>query len=401
MCGWIGTPWNVTGTRVDPAGAGRTAGVLRITGITATPVEVPRLARFLPKTAHGSVPASRYVVLEVECGPGRVGLGEITCDPLWNGEEALETSRLLRGPLGDALIGADPLQWADVSARIDRVISNRPFLRAAVEMACLDVAGRRFGMPAHAFLGGAYRTRIATKLVLPARDEKTVRAMAADAAGLGATTLKVKVGMGVEEDLARVEAVRSVAGPDVRITVDANEGWSPEEAATAFERLAALGVVAVEQPLPRKSASASAALLRSTSMAVMGDESIWTATDVVEAARHRSFDTVNLYPGKCGGLRRTIRMAHLARTLGLAVSFGSNLELGVGAAAMAHTAAATKDLSQRVPSDLIGPLYFEATMVEEAGFVGWRSATVPTGAGLGVRLDRGALDAYRIPEGAA
>ena len=374
---------------------------MRITGITATPVEVPWLARFLPKTAHGSVPASRYVVLEVECGPGRVGLGEITCDPLWNGEEALETSRLLRGPLGDALIGADPLQWADVSARIDRVISNRPFLRAAVEMACLDVAGRRFGMPAHAFLGGAYRTRIATKLVLPARDEKTVRAMAADAAGLGATTLKVKVGMGVEEDLARVEAVRSVAGPDVRITVDANEGWSPEEAATAFERLAALGVVAVEQPLPRKSASASAALLRSTSMAVMGDESIWTATDVVEAARHRSFDTVNLYPGKCGGLRRTIRMAHLARTLGLAVSFGSNLELGVGAAAMAHTAAATKDLSQRVPSDLIGPLYFEATMVEEACFVGWRSATVPTGAGLGVQLDRGALDAYRIPEGAA
>ena len=373
---------------------------MRITGITATPVEVPRQARFLPKTAHGSVRASRYVVLEIECGPGRVGLGEITCDPRWNGEEALETSRLLRGPLGDALLGADPLQWADVSGRIDRVVSNRPFLRAAVEMACLDVAGRHFGIPAHAFLGGAYRTRITTKLVLPARDVETVGAMAADAAGLGATTLKVKVGLGVEEDLARVATVRTVAGPDVRITVDANEGWNPEEATTAFEGLAALGVVAVEQPLPRMSAAASATLLRSTSMAVMGDESIWTATDVVEAARHRSFDTVNLYPGKCGGLRRTIRMAGLARTLGLAVSFGSNLELGVGAAAMAHTAAATKHLSPTVPSDLIGPLYFEATMVEDARFVGWRSATVPLDAGLGVRLDRGALDAYRIPEGA-
>ncbi|MDE0139011.1 MAG: mandelate racemase/muconate lactonizing protein [bacterium] len=373
---------------------------MRITGITATPVEVPRLARFLPRTAHGSVKASRYVVLEIECSPGRTGLGEITCDPRWNGEEALETSRLLRGPLGEALLGADPLQWADVSARIDGVVSNRPFLRAAVEMACLDVAGRHFGIPAHAFLGGAYRTGITTKLVLPARDVETVGAMAADAAGLGATTLKVKVGLGVEEDIARVATVRSAAGPDVQITVDANEGWNPEEAATAFEGLAALGVVAVEQPLPRMSAAASATLLRSTSMAVMGDESIWTAADVVEAARHRSFDTVNLYPGKCGGLRRTIRMAGLARAVGLAVSFGSNLELGVGAAAMAHTAAATKYLSPTVPSDLIGPLYFEATMVENARFVGWRSATVPPGAGLGVRLDRGALDAYRIPDGA-
>ena len=374
---------------------------MRITGITATPVEVPRLARFLPKTAHGTVRASRYVVLEIECGPGRTGLGEITCDPRWNGEEAMETSRLLRGPLGDALLGADPLQWADVSARIDRTVTNRPFLRAAVEMACLDAAGRRFGVPAHAFLGGAYRTRIATKLVLPARDVQTVRAMAEDAAGLGATTLKVKVGLGVQDDVARVAAVRDAAGPDVRITVDANEGWTPEQAGTAVERLAPLGVTAVEQPLPREAAGASAALLRATSMAVMGDESIWTERDVVEAARDRSFDTVNLYPGKCGGLRRTIRVAALARALGLAVSFGSNLELGIGAAAMAQTAAATKFVSPTVPADLIGPLYFETTMVEDAGFVGWRSATVPAGPGLGVKLDREALEAYRIREGAA
>ena len=374
---------------------------MRITGITATPVEVPRLGRFLPKTAHGAVRASRYVVLEVECGPGGVGLGEITCDPLWNGEEALETSRLLRGSLGDALLGADPLQWADVSARIDRTVRNRPFLRAAVEMACLDVAGRRFRIPAHAFLGGAYRTEIATKLVLPAREVGTVRAMAADAVGLGATTLKVKVGLGVDEDVARVAAVRSIAGPGIRITVDANEGWSPDEAGHAFELLEPLGVVAVEQPLPREAAGASAALLAGTSMAVMGDESIWTRRDVIEAARTRSFDTVNLYPGKCGGLRRTVGMAALARALGLAVSYGSNLELGIGAAAMAHAVAATKALSPIVPADLIGPLYFESTMVEDAGFVGWRSARVPADDGLGVRLDRDALEAYRIPDGAA
>ena len=133
-------------------------------------------------------------------------------------------------------------------------------------------------------------------------------------------------------------------------------------------------------------------------MAMMGDESIWTRRDVIEAARTRSFDTVSLYPGKCGGLRRTIEMASLARTLGLAVSFGSNLELGIGAAAMAHAAAATRELSPIVPADLIGPLYFESTMVEDAGFVGWDSATVPSGVGLGVQLDRSASNTYRIPE---
>ncbi|MCE2528254.1 MAG: hypothetical protein J4G11_00085 [Acidimicrobiia bacterium] len=365
--------------------------------MTATPVEVPRLARLLPKTAHGQVLASRYVVLELESNSGVVGIGEVTCSPAWNGEEALETSRLLSGPLQSELVGADPLSWADVSTRFDRTIHDRPFLRAAVEMACLDLAARHFDVPAYVLLGGAYRTRIATKIVLPAREIETVRAMAGGLLGLGITTLKVKVGLEVEGDIARVAAVRETLGPDVRITVDANEGWSPEEARSAVERLDGLGVVAVEQPLSRRAWEASAALRRMTGMAVMGDESIWTRRDVIEAARTGGFDTVNLYPGKCGGLRRTISMADLARGLGLAVSYGSNLELGIGSAAMAHAAAATRQLSPVVPADLIGPLYFESTMVADAGFVRWDGADVPPGTGLGIQLDRKALERYRIP----
>ena len=370
---------------------------MKIVSVGATPVEVPRLARLLPKTAHGEVQASRYVVLEIESSGGIVGIGEVTCSPAWNGEEALETSELVAASLGPALVGADPLSWADVSARVDGTVRSRPFLRAAVEMACLDIAGRRLGVPAHVFLGGAYRTRIATKIVLPARDIETVRKMAGRLVGLGITTVKVKVGLDVDQDVARVAAVRNVLGRDVAITVDANEGWTPEDAISAVERLESLGVAAVEQPLAREAADASAALCRMTGMAVMGDESIWTRHDVAEAARTGSFDTVSLYPGKCGGLRRTVAMAGMARALGLSVAYGSNLELGIGAAAMAHAIAATKVLSPIVPADLIGPLYFKSAMIEDAGFVGWDSATVPSGVGLGVQLDQAAVDTYRIP----
>ncbi len=369
---------------------------MKIVEITATPVEVPRLAHLLPKTAHGEVSASRYVILEIEDSSGMVGIGEVTCSPAWNGEEALETSRLVAGPLRSELRGADPRSWADVSTGLDRAVRNRPFLRAAVEMACLDLAARHLALPAHALLGGAYRTTIATKIVLPARDIETVRAMAERLAGLEIATVKVKVGLDVDQDIARVAAVRKALGPEVRITVDANEGWSPAEARSAMDPLRALGVVAAEQPLPRYDWEASAELRRTGGMAVMGDESIWTREDVVRAARTGAFDTVSLYPGKCGGLRRTIALADLAHGLGLAVSYGSNLELGIGAAAIAHTVASTRQLSPLVPADLIGPLYFESTMVEDAGFVGWAGATVPPGTGLGVALDRTALHRYRI-----
>ena len=258
--------------------------------MTATPVEVPRLARLLPKTAHGEVLASRYVLLEIESNSGVVGVGEVTCEPTWNGEEALETSRLLAGPLQSELVGADPLSWADLSTRLDRTVRHRPFLRAAVEMACLDLASRHLGVPANVLLGGAYRTRIATKIVLPARRIGNVRAMAEGLAGLGITTVKVKVGLEVDQDVARVSTVRDVVGPDVKITVDANEGWSVPLARSAVDRLSALGVVAVEQPLSRRAWEASAALRRDTGMPLMGDESIWTRGDVIQAGRTGAFD---------------------------------------------------------------------------------------------------------------
>ena len=369
---------------------------MRIVRVQATGVEVPRLARFLPKTAHGEVTASRYVILEIESDDGQVGLGEVTCSPGWNGEEASGTTALVDQLLGPALLGADPMSWAQISRRVDGVARNRPFLRAAVEMACLDLAGHALDVPAYLLLGGAYRNQIETKFVLPARDVSTVGRMAEDLKAFDVTTVKVKVGLDVATDIARVQAVRDILGSDVLITVDANEGWQAGQARGAVAGLAEVGVTAVEQPLKREAWAATAALRRSTSLAIMGDESIWTMQDVHRAAATGAFDVVSLYPGKCGGLRRTLAMAAAARGHGLAVAFGSNLELGVGAAAMAHTIAATPEVSAVVPADLIGPLYFDSTLVTDAGFVGWSGATVPGGPGLGVELDPGALARYRI-----
>jgi L-alanine-DL-glutamate epimerase-like enolase superfamily enzyme len=369
---------------------------MKIRQVRAIPVRVPRTPRFLPKTAHGEVPASEYVVLEVETADGLTGLGEVTCAPRWNGEEAAGTTALVRDQIGPALAGLDPASWAGVSARLAAVFSGRPFLRAGVEMACLDLLGRDTGRPVVDLLGGAYRERIPTKFVLPAREVGRVRAMAEDLGRTGVDAVKVKVGTGAGGDLARVGAVRDVLGADVRLTVDANEGWQPDEARGVLTGLAEHGVSAVEQPLPRAAWRASALLRGVSPAAIIGDESVWTMADVARSAETGAFDLVSLYPGKCGGLRATLAQAEAAQGLGLGVTFGSNLELGVGAAAMAHVIAASPLLSALVPADLIGPLYFESSLITDDSFVGWRSAGLPRGPGLGIELDREALAGYRM-----
>jgi len=373
---------------------------VKIREVRATPVRVRRSPRFLPKTAHGEVTASEYVVLEVETDDGLTGLGEVTCSPRWSGEEAVGTVALVGHELDPAIRGLDPWNWAVIAARLKTVFGCRPFLRAGIEMACLDLAGREKNLRVVDLLGGAYREKIATKFVLPGRGTAVVRDMARDLSDLDVDVVKVKVGLGVADDIARVAAVREELRPGVRLTVDANEGWQPEEARVALAELAASGIAAVEQPLPRSAWGASAALRGFTAAAIVGDESIWTMTDAARAAETGAFDMVSIYPGKCGGLRSTLMIAEAAAALGLGVTFGSNLELGIGAAALAHTIAASPVVSPVVPSDLIGPLYFESSLITDDSFVGWRSAELPAGPGLGVELDREALADHRM-DGAA
>jgi L-alanine-DL-glutamate epimerase-like enolase superfamily enzyme len=368
---------------------------MRIRSIRAIPVAVPRLPHFLPKTAHGETDMSRYVLLQVETNEGIVGLGEVTCSPGWNGEDAIGTTRLVQDFIGPALVGIDASDTQTVLSAVSRITKGRPFLRAGIEMACLDAVGRRLNVAVATLLGGTVRQRIETKIVLPARDVERVAAMAQDLEQYAVGTVKVKVGTGIDDDIARVRRVREIVGEGVRITVDANEGWQPHEARRALPLLADLRVAAIEQPLARDAWQETAQLRALTGAALLADEAVWSVRDVVHAAQSGAYDAVSVYPGKCGGMRESLVMARVAGALNMSAAFGSNLELGVGAAALAHTIAACPELSEDVPSDLIGPLYFESSLVTDASFVAWDHAQCPAGPGLGVELDDDAVARYR------
>jgi muconate cycloisomerase len=262
-------------------------------------------------------------------------------------------------------------------------------------MACLDLLGKQAGVPVAAILGGVRRTEFVTKFVIPARDEEVVRRIALEAHERGAATLKVKVGIDVAGDVARVSTVKQ-AVPSAALTVDANEGWSEPDALRAAQQLDELGVICIEQPVARMAWRSLAAIRSAVKADIAGDESIWTEQDLLDAAAHQALDVACLYPGKFGGVRNALAAAHLANAHGLAVSVGSNMELGIGSAAMAQLLAAIPELSTTMPADLIGPLYHEHSLVIDPGFVRFDGASLPTGAGLGVELDEAAVAHYEM-----
>jgi muconate cycloisomerase len=200
--------------------------------------------------------------------------------------------------------------------------------------------------------------------------------------------LKVKVGLDRDGDEARVAAVREAAGAAVPIGVDANCGWSFTTARRMIERLAPYDLLFMEQPIRPGDPEALAQLRAESPVPIMADESVFTLADAWAVAHAGAADILSVYPGKNGGIGAVLEIAGLARAAGLVCSIGSNLELGIGTAAMLHVAAACAAIdSETYPADIIGPLYHEADLLERALVLGPAAAHLPEGPGLGVTLD--------------
>src|SRR5262245_45566202 len=212
--------------------------MMKITRIEPIPVAVPLKKGLSAKTAHGEHATSHFVIVRVHTDQGLIGLGEATISALWSGETQAGTVGIIRDYFEPALIGKDPRDITAARRAMDFRVKLNPFTKAAVEMALWDIAGKAAGLPVYQLLGGKVRDNVRIKLVLWAYDIPTVRVMAEQFIGWGVTCLKVKVGLDHESDIARVRAVRELAGSAMAVTIDANTGWTISQARQCLQRLA-------------------------------------------------------------------------------------------------------------------------------------------------------------------
>ena len=361
---------------------------MKITRFETLPVRVPLKPGLTTKTAHGEHAVSTYVVLRVHTDEGLVGLGEATVDPRWSGETADSVISAIEKLIGPALTGEDPRSIHLLRAKMDRLMKLNPFTKSAVEMALWDITGKAAGVPVYQLLGGKVRDVVPIKLVVGAFDTPKAVQLAERFLKDGVRTLKIKVGLDPEADVERVKAVRELAGSDIPIGIDANCGWNISVAMRTLRKLEPYNLLFAEQPIPPGNPEALAQLRPYTSAAIMADESVFTLNDAWLVAAAKAADVLSVYPGKNGGIWATVEIAHVAKAAGIVCHMGSNLELGVGSAAMLHVAAAVATIdSERYPSDIIGPLYHQADLLAEPLELGPPAAKVPNGPGLGVELD--------------
>jgi muconate cycloisomerase len=370
---------------------------MKIRKIDTIAVRVPLNPARAIRSSLKHTGCNTFLFVKVHTDEGIVGLGEVSCDPVWSGEDYLTAAHYIEASFAPLLEGEDPTLVERLTAKMRGAIQGNPFTRAGVEMALWDILGKRAGLPLYRLLGGPVRDFVPTKFSVSGAEPEQAAAIASWAVSVGFRAMKVKVGIDPDADVARVRAVREAVGPGVRLGVDANGGWSPRVAIQTIRRLSAYDIFFAEQPVPALDVAWLADVRRQVQVPIMADESVFTLQDAMSVVRANAADVISLYVGKGGGIGPARKAAAVAEAAGLVASVGSNLELGVASAAMIHLAMATPGIgAEEFPCDIIGPLYYDDDLLAEPLRIRGGEARPPERPGLGVELDEDKVKHYRV-----
>jgi L-alanine-DL-glutamate epimerase-like enolase superfamily enzyme len=320
---------------------------------------------------------------------GAQGCGQSVPVETWTYETAETAASTLEHYLAPAVLGADPADLADVHARMERAIRpsfsvGQPLAKAAIDLACHDLWGRRAGRSVCEILGGRGTQEIRLSWTVNAATLEAAQRQLEQGRAAGYDSFNVKLGPPQTPDYDRrlIRAVREFS-PAGFHWADANTGYDLETARGIAGALADAGFRALESPLPPNRIRDYQALKAHGALPILMDEGVVSPVEAAEFAALGMYDGIAMKVARCGGLWPASRIVRILRQEGLLVFASGLTDPDLSLAASLHLFSwAGLD----VPAALNGPQY-----------LGMRSEgdriRVPREPGLGLRPE---LPAMRV-----
>ncbi len=225
--------------------------------------------------------------------------------------------------------------------------------KAAVDMAVYDLFAKSCRKPLYKILGGG-RKEIETDLTISVNGVEEMVADSLKAVSQGFRILKIKVGKESKMDVERIQAIRQAVGPDIRLRIDANQGWSAKEAVKIIRTLEDMGIVMdlVEQPVNAHDFEGMKFVTSQVYTPILADESVFSPEDAIRIIRERAADLINIKLMKTGGIHEALKICAIAESFGMECMIGCMLESKIAVSAAAHLAAGRGIITR---ADLDGP----------------------------------------------
>ncbi|WP_390408902.1 dipeptide epimerase [Lacticaseibacillus jixiensis] len=297
-----------------------------ITSITTSTVALPLRVPFT--TARHTVTAARSVQVQIHTQNGHVGIGAGTPNEVVTGDTIASMQAVLQDVLIPALIGCDLRDWQATLTRLHNAVHGNQTAKAALEFALYELRAQQFGVSLPTLLGTSAPT-VTTDLTIsikpPAQMLQEARAYVAQ----GFTALKIKVGGNkLADDLALVKQIAAVLPANGSLRLDANQGWTVAEAASALRELAALHlpIEFVEQPVAAANVAGLQELTALHLLPIMADESVYSDQDALRILALHAADYVNIKLMKTGGISVAEKINAACAAYGVPCMVGSMIE---------------------------------------------------------------------------
>jgi len=369
-------------------------------------------------SAAGGQVARNALLVEIETDTGLVGLGEAGSA----GGPLASTQVVVEQELKPLLLGEDPLLieylWQKMFQRT-RQHGRRGILMHAIsgiDIALWDLAGKTAHLPLYRLLG-AYRDKVEAYasggFYQEGKDITALMEEAGSYVSQGYRAMKMKIGrnpstqtnlremlamhdqcvVSLEEDLARVEAVRRVLGREAKLMVDINCAWSPALAIQMGRALEPQNLYWIEEPVATDDIKGSAEVARALGTAIAGYETEVGAYGFRELITQRAVDIIQPDIAWAGGFtecRRIAAFAHVHNMMVAPHAFSSAITLVASLHLLASLPNGLLLEFDQNPNALRTDLLHEPIKAED-GFV-----KVPEWPGLGVELDPAVVERYRV-----
>ena len=357
---------------------------MRVIAVSVVVVEVPQVAPIAPYRSHVRTSSTTQSgIVQVETDAGLTGWGEFNVNFLPNLSGRRMTAE------AQWLVGRDPQNI--VAFHRDCPLEKR--LASGLELALWDIAGKAVGLPVAALLGGIIRPRIELAACMGIQTYERAGELAMYYVEQGFGTLKTKAGADMAEDLAMVRGIRDAVGDRLKLRIDPNCAYTPQQAAELARRLEPYGLEYLEQPILASPLSDAAHLRKQSLTPIALNESVVGPASVIDILRADAAAFILPDTHIAGGILPCVSIGRICEAAGLPCIMHCGHDLGPKTAAMLHIAACCPAYSLANDSTYYG---LQDDIITQRFEIRHGSLPVPSLPGLGIEVDLQRLAQFAV-----
>lgn len=284
------------------------------------------------------------LVLKMITDEGIIGYGE--AGPLeYVTGDTLETALIIGKKFRSLLIGQDPLAIGNIHEIMDSFIAYNTSIKAAIDIACYDIAAKKMGIPLYRYLGGVKRS-LFSDVTIGIDTPENMAIQCKKWVDKGFTILKIKLGESIDLDLERIRCIRHMIGNEIVLRVDANQGWNVRDSIYISHEFEKYNIELIEQPVRDDDYIGLKEIKERSYIDIVADESCHSPNDAAKLISKRAVDGINIKLMKCGGIYKALKINAICEANHIYCMIGCMGESLIANAAAMHFAVAQKNITK-------------------------------------------------------